>query len=237
MTRLVQSGVVAEDWNAGEHKGMVTDSVVVFMVREGNPKGIKTWDDLTKDGVEVMTPTRSPLAAPAGTSWPATVPSSSRARPEQAREYLSPVRERRGPGQERARVADDVRRRQGRRPPRLRERGDLAQRQGQPLEYVVPDQTILIENRSRSPRTHRSRGEGLPRLPPLTDEAQRSSATRATGRRRVRSRHVRLPDPALALHDRRSRWLGHRPGRVLRPRARASWPTCSAISASRPSSR
>ena len=42
MTRLVESGVVAKDWNAGEHKGMVTDSVVVFMVREGNPKGIKT---------------------------------------------------------------------------------------------------------------------------------------------------------------------------------------------------
>ena len=32
---------------------MVTDSVVVFIVREGNPKGIKSWDDLTKDGVEV----------------------------------------------------------------------------------------------------------------------------------------------------------------------------------------
>ena len=35
---------------------MVTDSVVVFIVRDGNPKGIQGWDDLVKDGVEVMTP-------------------------------------------------------------------------------------------------------------------------------------------------------------------------------------
>ena len=48
MTRLVEGGIVPADWNAGEHKGMVTDSVVVFMVRDGNPKGIKTWDDLTQ---------------------------------------------------------------------------------------------------------------------------------------------------------------------------------------------
>ena len=37
LTRLVEAGLVASDWNAGEHKGMVTDSVVVFIVREGIP--------------------------------------------------------------------------------------------------------------------------------------------------------------------------------------------------------
>ena len=35
---------------------MVTDSVVVFVVREGNPKHIKGWDDLIKPGVQVITP-------------------------------------------------------------------------------------------------------------------------------------------------------------------------------------
>ena len=35
---------------------MVTDSVVVFVVRDGNPKGIRTWDDLVREGVEVVTP-------------------------------------------------------------------------------------------------------------------------------------------------------------------------------------
>src|SRR5690349_14390431 len=42
MTRLVKSGKVADDWNKNETKGMVTDSVTVFVVRKGNPKGIKT---------------------------------------------------------------------------------------------------------------------------------------------------------------------------------------------------
>ena len=34
----------------------MTTSVVSFVVREGNPKNIKTWDDLLKPGVEVLTP-------------------------------------------------------------------------------------------------------------------------------------------------------------------------------------
>jgi sulfate/thiosulfate-binding protein len=56
MTRLVDAGLVAPDWNAGPTKGLVTTSVVAFVVRPGNPKNIKTWDDLLKPGVEVLTP-------------------------------------------------------------------------------------------------------------------------------------------------------------------------------------
>ncbi|QCX28655.1 sulfate ABC transporter substrate-binding protein [Nocardioides jishulii] len=56
VTRLVDSGLVAEDWNQGENKGVVSRSVVVFGVRDGNPKNIKTWDDLVKPGVEIVTP-------------------------------------------------------------------------------------------------------------------------------------------------------------------------------------
>jgi sulfate/thiosulfate-binding protein len=56
MTRLVDAGLVAEDWNATPNKGLVTTSVVTFIVRKGNPKNIKTWDDLIKPGVEVLTP-------------------------------------------------------------------------------------------------------------------------------------------------------------------------------------
>ena len=51
MTRLVEAGLVDEDWNQNEHNGMVTDSVVVFMVRKGNPENIRTWDDLIGDGI------------------------------------------------------------------------------------------------------------------------------------------------------------------------------------------
>jgi sulfate transport system substrate-binding protein len=56
VTRLVDEGLVADDWDAGENKGVVSHSVVVFGVRDGNPKNIKTWADLVKPGVEIVTP-------------------------------------------------------------------------------------------------------------------------------------------------------------------------------------
>lgn len=56
ITRLVDAGLVAADWNAGEHKGVPFGSVVTIVTRKGNPKAIKDWDDLLKPGVEVVTP-------------------------------------------------------------------------------------------------------------------------------------------------------------------------------------
>jgi sulfate transport system substrate-binding protein len=56
VTRLVEADLVADDWNAGPTKGIVSRSIVVFAVRPGNPKNIKTWDDLTKPGVGIVTP-------------------------------------------------------------------------------------------------------------------------------------------------------------------------------------
>jgi len=55
MTRLVPKYVSA-DWNSGPTKGMVSDSVVVFVVRKGNPKHITSWDDLIKPRVKIVTP-------------------------------------------------------------------------------------------------------------------------------------------------------------------------------------
>jgi sulfate/thiosulfate-binding protein len=56
VTRLVDAGLVAEDWNAGPTEGIVSSSVVVFAVREGNPENIQTWDDLVQPGIEIVTP-------------------------------------------------------------------------------------------------------------------------------------------------------------------------------------
>ena len=56
VTRLVDEGLVTDDWDAGDNKGVVSTSVVVFGVREGNPENIKTWADLIKPGVEIVTP-------------------------------------------------------------------------------------------------------------------------------------------------------------------------------------
>src|SRR5438874_1139297 len=53
---LVKAGLVDASWKRQSYKGMVTDSVVVFAVRDGNPKHIKRWDDLLKPGVQVITP-------------------------------------------------------------------------------------------------------------------------------------------------------------------------------------
>jgi len=55
--KLVEAGLVAEDWKrATPTKGLVSKSIVCFIVRKGNPKRIETWDDLIKPGVEVVTP-------------------------------------------------------------------------------------------------------------------------------------------------------------------------------------
>jgi sulfate/thiosulfate transport system substrate-binding protein len=59
MTRLVKDKIVSSDWDANPEKGMSSDSVVVFVVRKGNPKHITGWDDLVKPGVDVITPNPS----------------------------------------------------------------------------------------------------------------------------------------------------------------------------------
>src|SRR3546814_5333714 len=58
VTRLVDEGLVADDWDDGPTKGIVPSSIVVFAVREGNPKGIETWDDLVQPGIEIVTTDR-----------------------------------------------------------------------------------------------------------------------------------------------------------------------------------
>src|SRR5213592_1785022 len=56
ITSLVQKKLVAKNWANDKWHGMVTRSVVVFVVRDGNPKKLKTWNDLLKPGVQVITP-------------------------------------------------------------------------------------------------------------------------------------------------------------------------------------
>jgi sulfate/thiosulfate transport system substrate-binding protein len=53
---LSQAGLVSTSWNKDQYGGMVTDSIVVLVVREGNPKNIKTWADLIKPGIQVINP-------------------------------------------------------------------------------------------------------------------------------------------------------------------------------------
>ena len=99
VTRLVKADKVAEDWNADATKGIPFGSVVSLVVRKGNPKNIKDWDDLLQPGLEVVSPEpaelrlgevepvgavrrqeqrRSRTSRPASTSSTSSSPSTSR---------------------------------------------------------------------------------------------------------------------------------------------------------------
>jgi sulfate transport system substrate-binding protein len=53
---LVDAGLVNQNWDRQSYDGIAADTVVVFGVRDGNPKHIKGWHDLIKPGVQVVTP-------------------------------------------------------------------------------------------------------------------------------------------------------------------------------------
>jgi sulfate/thiosulfate-binding protein len=148
ITRLVEAGLVDEDWNRNEHEGMVTDSVVVFMVRKGNPKNIQTWADLIEPGVEVLEP--NPFTS-GGAKWNIMAAYGAQLEqgksPDEAREYLAQLFEHVPVLDKSARESLQT---------FSSGKGDvllgyeneaiLAQQQGEELDFVVPDETILIEN-------------------------------------------------------------------------------------------
>ncbi len=55
--QVAKAGLIKPDWRArlGNNASPYT-STIVFLVRKGNPKGLKDWDDLVNKGVEVITP-------------------------------------------------------------------------------------------------------------------------------------------------------------------------------------
>ena len=61
ISRLVKAGKVSADWDKGATNGIPFGSVVTLVVRKGNPKNIRDWDDLLRPGIEVVTP--SPLSS------------------------------------------------------------------------------------------------------------------------------------------------------------------------------
>jgi sulfate/thiosulfate-binding protein len=148
VTRLVEAGLVEDGWDGDAYHGMVTDSVVVFVVRKGNPKGIRTWDDLTRGGVEVITP--NPFTS-GGARWNVMAAYGARLKlgesEQQAVKYLGRLFENVAVQDKSAREALQT---------FAGGKGDVmlayeneaitAQQKGEDVDYVVPDQTILIEN-------------------------------------------------------------------------------------------
>jgi sulfate/thiosulfate transport system substrate-binding protein len=149
VTRLVDAGLVAADWATTEkYNGMVSDSVVVFVVRKGNPKNVQTWDDLLRDDVEVVTP--NPFTS-GGAQWNLMAAYGAQLQlgktEDEAVEYLRQLLGNTPVQDKSAREALQT---------FSAGKGDVllayeneaifAQGAEQPIDYVVPDQTILIEN-------------------------------------------------------------------------------------------
>ena len=149
ITRLVKDGLVAADWTSEPHKGIVTDSVTTFVVRKGNPKNIHTWADLLKPGVQVLTP--NPFTS-GGARWNVMAAYGAQLKegktPAQAFDYLRELFTKHVPVQDKS-ARDALQTFTG-------GKGDVllsyeneaitAQQKGEKVDYVTPDQTILIEN-------------------------------------------------------------------------------------------
>jgi sulfate transport system substrate-binding protein len=89
MDRLVDAKLVDKSWAANKYHGIVSRSVVVFVLRDGNPKHIRTWDDLVKPGVQVVFP--NPFSS-GGARWDVMAAYGAMLRehkgPAEARAYL-----------------------------------------------------------------------------------------------------------------------------------------------------
>jgi sulfate/thiosulfate transport system substrate-binding protein len=149
ITRLVKDGLVAPDWTSEPHNGIVTDSVTTFVVRKGNPKHIRTWADLLKPGVQVLTP--NPFTS-GGARWNIMAAYGAQLKlgrtPAQALAYLRELFTKHVPVQDKS-ARDALQTFTG-------GKGDVllsyeneaitARQKGEKVDYHTPDQTILIEN-------------------------------------------------------------------------------------------
>jgi len=146
--KLVDPGIVRAGWDRTPTHGFVTDSVVVLTVRKGNPKHIEGWADLVRPGVEVLTP--NPFTS-GGAKWNLMAAYGAQLQqgrsPQQALGYLKallqhvPVQDKSGREslQSFTNGKGDV-------AITYENEAITARSKGVPVDYVIPDQTILIQN-------------------------------------------------------------------------------------------
>ncbi|HZK36220.1 MAG TPA: sulfate ABC transporter substrate-binding protein [Aeromicrobium sp.] len=148
VTRLVKSGQVAANWNAGANKGTVAESVVVLVVPKGNPKNIQGWDDLVREDIEVITADPDSSGSARWNILGAYGHALASGRSEKEsnaflKSLFANVNQWAGSGREATEAFDNL-------------IGDvlisyeneaiLARQKGKNYEYIVPDTTLLIEN-------------------------------------------------------------------------------------------
>jgi len=144
---LVDQGLVDPKWNRQSYDGIAADTVVVFAVRNGNPKHIKGWADLIKPGVQVVTP--NPFSS-GSAKWNVLAAYGAERRlgktDKQATDYVQKLFQHVVSQDTSGRNATNT---------FLAGKGDVlityesealaARANGQNVQYVIPRQTMLIE--------------------------------------------------------------------------------------------
>jgi sulfate/thiosulfate transport system substrate-binding protein len=149
MDRLVDAGLVSKDWANTPTKGLVSRSVVSFIVRKGNPKHIRTWDDLLKAGVKVLTPNPFTSGAAKWNILAAYGAKSGGGENAQAGlDYLRELITKHVVVQDKSgrEALQNFTAGTGDVLISYENEAITAQRKGQKVDYVIPDQTMLIEN-------------------------------------------------------------------------------------------
>lgn len=148
VTRLVSEGLVAEDWKDTPTKGIATSSVVVFVVRKGNPEGIETWDDLVESGVDIITPNPGSSGSARWNilaAWAHIVGNGGTE--AEAKEFLTKILGNTialpGSGREATTAFTDG---SGDVLLSYENEAILAKQSGADVDYIVPPDTLLIEN-------------------------------------------------------------------------------------------
>ena len=145
---LSQAGLISTNWNKDKFGGIVTDSIVVFVVRKGNPKNIKTWNDLIKPGIQVIN--ANPFTS-GGARWNVMAAWGAQIKqhktPAQANTFLKALYKNITVQDSSARASLNT---------FMQGKGDVllayeneaiqAQQAGADIQFVRPSATILIEN-------------------------------------------------------------------------------------------
>jgi sulfate transport system substrate-binding protein len=144
---LVDAGLVDSKWNRQSYDGIAADTVVVFAVRNGNPKHIKSWADLVRPGIQVITP--NPFSS-GSAKWNILAAYAAQRRlgktDKQATAYVKQLFEHVAVQDTSGRNATNT---------FLAGKGDVlityeseainSRLNGQDIQYVIPRQTMLIE--------------------------------------------------------------------------------------------
>ena len=222
---LVDAGLVDANWDKQSYGGIAADTVVVFAVRNGNPKHIKGWADLVKPGVQVVTP--NPFSS-GSAKWNVLAAYGAQRRlgktDKQATAYVQKLFQHVVSQDTSGRNATNT---------FLSGKGDVlityeseaiaSRAAGQDIQYVIPRQTMLIElpiavlkdssNKDAANKFIRFM-KGDDRAGSV--RAVRLPAGQPEGRREVR---VEVPGAARHLQDRRQdlRRLARRRQALVRP--------------------